>query len=298
MSASSAKLVDFAAGAASGLVADGITHPIDTIRTRLWVQDAGSGYKYRGLVNGLVTMVRKEGVASLFKGMGSVALLTPVAHGLYFGSYEWAKTRLACDEAGMGNTAAIMTAGFFANVVGALVWNPMDVVKQKQQAMVGKELGGALGGLSAVYAEGGLRNGLMRGYFSGIATYGPFSAIYFLTYERFKDLCLQRSCGRELGTEHFVAGGLVAGTVAAVATSPIDLIKTRIQVCDGYHGVLLTGLRIFREEGLAAFTKGVGARVVWVRLCCACLLPASSAMPTLHPCTSLTWPRVLSRVLY
>jgi len=31
-------------------------------------------------------------------------------------------------------------------------------------------------------------------------------------------------------TEHFVAGGFMAGTVAAVATAPIDLIKTRIQV--------------------------------------------------------------------
>jgi hypothetical protein len=106
----------FAAGATSGLIADAVTHPIDTIRTRLWVQGAAQAaavrrasgtaqgvgvasamaergavpYQYKGMVNGILTMVRKEGVASLFRGFGSVALLTPLAHGLYFWSYECA----------------------------------------------------------------------------------------------------------------------------------------------------------------------------------------------------------------
>ena len=59
----------------------------------------------------------------------------------------------------------------------------MDVVKQKQQALVVGNVG-PFEGLRRVYAEGGVRKGLMRGYMSGVATYGPFSAIYFLTYER------------------------------------------------------------------------------------------------------------------
>jgi len=269
------KLIDFAAGASSGLVADGVTHPIDTIRTRLWVQgakgtDSAAAYRYGGLLNGFVTMVRKEGVASLFKGFGSVALLTPLAHGLYFGSYEWAKLHLIRKEGnllGLSDTTAIMTAGFFSNAVGALIWNPMDVVKQKQQALVGQLFNGPLDGLRQVYAEGGFRNGLMRGYMSGLATYGPFSAIYFLTYERFKNMCLQHTS--DLRTAHFVAGGFMAGTVAAVATAPIDLIKTRIQVCSGYDGVIQSGVRIIKEEGLAVFGKGIGARVIWVAPGCA-----------------------------
>jgi len=268
------KLIDFAAGASSGLVADGVTHPIDTIRTRLWVQgatnDSAGAYRYGGLLNGFVTMVRNEGVVSLFKGFGSVALLTPLAHGLYFGSYEWAKQHLIRKQGnllGVSDTTAIMTAGFFSNAVGALLWNPMDVVKQKQQALVGQLYNGPLDGLRQVYAEGGMRKGLMRGYMSGLATYGPFSAIYFLTYERFKTFCLGYT--PELRTEHFVAGGFMAGTVAAVATAPIDLIKTRIQVCSGYDGVVQSGARILKEEGLRVFTKGIGARVIWVAPGCA-----------------------------
>eukprot|EP00277_Geminigera_cryophila_P000455 CAMPEP_0179415392 /NCGR_PEP_ID=MMETSP0799-20121207/6207_1 /TAXON_ID=46947 /ORGANISM="Geminigera cryophila, Strain CCMP2564" /LENGTH=360 /DNA_ID=CAMNT_0021188127 /DNA_START=329 /DNA_END=1408 /DNA_ORIENTATION=+ len=254
------KLIDFAAGASSGLVADGVTHPIDTIRTRLWVQgatnDSAGAYRYGGLLNGFVTMVRNEGVVSLFKGFGSVALLTPLAHGLYFGSYEWAKQHLIRKQGnllGVSDTTAIMTAAF--------------IVKQKQQALVGQLYNGPLDGLRQVYAEGGMRKGLMRGYMSGLATYGPFSAIYFLTYERFKTFCLGYT--PELRTEHFVAGGFMAGTVAAVATAPIDLIKTRIQVCPGYNGVVQSFNRIWREEGVAVFTKGIGARVIWVAPGCA-----------------------------
>ncbi|EKX37452.1 hypothetical protein GUITHDRAFT_97273 [Guillardia theta CCMP2712] len=270
-------LIDFTAGSVSGLVADGATHPIDTIRTRLWVQGPATGleYRYRGLWDGFRDIVRKEGINALFKGFGSVALLTPVAHGLYFGSYEWSKMKLQSmtTKSGarvMGETSAHMTAGFLANCVGALIWNPMDVVKQKQQAVVGDLYHGPVDGLVTIWREGGLMQGLMRGYWSGIATYGPFSAIYFMTYERFKLDCMRyKLTSGKLNTAHFIVGGFFAGTVAAIATAPIDLIKTRIQVCDGYRGVVQTATRLVKEEGVGIFTKGLMARVIWVAPGCA-----------------------------
>ena len=126
------KLVNFASGAISGLVADAVTHPIDTIRTRLWVQGSatmragGNTYSYGGLLQGFVMMIRAEGLRSLFKGFGSVALLTPLAHGLYFGSYGWAKRVLVREEEnfwGMSEPSAIMSAGTFGcGVWGFGVW--------------------------------------------------------------------------------------------------------------------------------------------------------------------------------
>jgi len=251
-------------------MADGATHPVDTIRTRLWMQGGkNAGYRYNGLWHGFCDIVKKEGVRSLYKGFGSVALLTPVAHGLYFGSYEWAKKALSekteCSESG-----GHLIAGFFANGVGAFIWNPMDVVKQKQQAMVGQLYTGPLDGLRAVWMEGGLSRGLLRGYCSGMATYGPFSAIYFGIYEQWKKICAGYAGSVDsLHTGHYVAGGTIAGTVAAAATSPIDLIKTRIQVDNSYTGIASTAARICREEGFSVFMRGVGARVVWVAPGCA-----------------------------
>jgi len=268
-------MVEFVAGAASGFVADGVTHPVDTVRTRLWVQGEGTAYRYSGLLHGTVDMVKKEGLPSLFKGFGSVALLTPLAHGLYFGSYEWFKRTLGHRKGGLGlgDSSNAMISGFFANGVGGLVWNPMDVVKQKQQANVGSLYKSPLNGLVEVWREGGMCRGLMKGYWSGMATYGPFSAIYFMMYENWKVACMkwttQHARHDELNTGHYVAGGFIAGSAAAVATAPIDLIKTRIQVCDHYSGMYSTATRIIKEEGYGVFTKGLGARILWVAPGCA-----------------------------
>eukprot|EP00288_Rhodomonas_lens_P020073 CAMPEP_0177689344 /NCGR_PEP_ID=MMETSP0484_2-20121128/137_1 /TAXON_ID=354590 /ORGANISM="Rhodomonas lens, Strain RHODO" /LENGTH=337 /DNA_ID=CAMNT_0019199723 /DNA_START=164 /DNA_END=1174 /DNA_ORIENTATION=- len=278
--------IDLAAGGIAGLVADAVTHPIDTVRTRLWSQDHPStqGYKYRGLWHGLVDMMKKEGTASLFKGLGSVLLLTPVGHGLYFASYEWSKERLRDIKNPAWRPSEPVNhlcAGFFANGVGGLIWTPMDVVKQRQQAVV-KDLYGPIEGLVSIWKSHGFFNGLQRGYWSGMATYGPFSAIYFMIYENFKSFCVKReikvgsaplagsssisSAEARLHTGHFVVGGFLAGTVAAIATAPIDLVKTRMQVFDGcgYDGMLSTTLKILREEGKGVFMRGLLARVIWI----------------------------------
>ena len=268
-------MVEFVAGAASGFVADGVTHPVDTARTRLWVQGEGTAYRYSGLLHGTVDMVKQEGLPSLFKGFGSVALLTPLAHGLYFGSYEWFKRILGHRKGGLGlgDSSNAMISGFFANGVGGLEWNPMDVVKQRQQANVGSLYKSPLNGLVEVWREGGMCRGLMKGYWSGMATYGPFSAIYFMMYENWKVTCMKWTTEHarhdELNTGHYVAGGFIAGSAAAVATAPIDLIKTRIQVCDHYSGMYSTAARIIKEEGYRVFTKGLGARILWVAPGCA-----------------------------
>jgi len=221
--------------------------------------------------HGLFTIVRKEGPMALMKGFGPVALLTAPAHGVYFGVYEGIKELIPRRGAWgrLSESSVHLTAGFAANTVGAVLWTPMDVIKQRQQARVGKgPYPGPLAALAQVYKEDGLRRGLMRGYWSGLATYGPFSAIYFVVYERYK-LLLRQHLQRELHTGNFSVGGLIAGSVAAVLTAPIDLVKTRLQVADGAEGSVKLVRRILREEGLRAFSRGIGARVCWVAPGCA-----------------------------
>ena len=47
--------------------------------------------------------------------------------------------------------------------------------------------------------------------------------------------------------------------------SAAAILFPRRQVCNGYNGVMQAASRIAREEGLAVFTRGVGARIAWVR---------------------------------
>lgn len=65
---------------------------------------------------------------------------------------------------------------------------------------------------------------------------------------------------------HFVAGGL-AGMVGAIVTSPLDVIKTRMQSdmyrTNGNHnsGVFRTLANIYRTEGAGALFSGLGANL-------------------------------------
>jgi hypothetical protein len=63
---------------------------------------------------------------------------------------------------------------------------------------------------------------------------------------------------------------LIGASVASVATSPLDLVKTRLQVQGSnpvlfdYDGPLDALRKILRREGPRALFDGVLARVIWL----------------------------------
>lgn len=60
-------------------------------------------------------------------------------------------------------------------------------------------------------------------------TWAPFNGVYFACYEETKQALARRKLLDE-GVAMNVCSGVVAGVVASVSTSPIDLVKTRLQV--------------------------------------------------------------------
>ncbi|KAG7250974.1 hypothetical protein CRUP_035173 [Coryphaenoides rupestris] len=62
--------------------------------------------------------------------------------------------------------------------------------------------------------------------------------------------------------------GCVAGSVAAVAVTPLDVIKTRLQTLqkgegeDSYRGIVDCTRRIISREGPSAFLKGATCRAL------------------------------------
>lgn len=82
-------------GAIAGVISDVSTHPFSTIKTRLQVQGATGGVStvmYKGPLSALASIVRTEGVMSLYKGVGIVVLAAAPSQALYFGGYETVRT--------------------------------------------------------------------------------------------------------------------------------------------------------------------------------------------------------------
>ena len=65
--------------------------------------------------------------------------------------------------------------------------------------------------------------------------------------------------------------GSIAGAIAAGATTPLDVLKTRImlqrkeqQGTGGVNEILSLSRQIFREEGWRGLFRGLRPRVVWI----------------------------------
>ena len=126
------KLWGLFAGSVSGILADLITHPLSTVKTRLQCQGAANaeslhGQQYKGFFSGFRHIVRSEGPSALYQGVGIVVASAAPGQALYFGGYE--TVRALTDKSTLSNFAA----GVCAQLCGSLAWVPMDVVKERLQ---------------------------------------------------------------------------------------------------------------------------------------------------------------------
>jgi len=169
-------------------------------------------------------------------------------------------------------------SGVIADVSGALIWTPMDVVKQRLQvqrshasAEMPLKYKGSFHALTTIIREEGVL-GLYRGFFTALATYGPLVGIYFATYEKLKAQIAEvrgYPSVSELPFYYHLISGASAGAFAAAVTCPIDVVKTRVQVLSRdnpqeYSNAWRAVRTIFHKEGIGAFSKGMGARILWI----------------------------------
>jgi len=138
-------------------------------------------------------------------------------------------------------------------------------VKQKLQveSRRAETLKDSRNALRVIYRNEGVR-GLYRGYFITLSVFAPFSMIYFVVYEKLKEIFGHTPAS-------FLVSATISGAIAATATCPLDVVKTRIQVQSKdspanftYKGIPDAFYTIAKKEGLGAFSKGLLARVLLV----------------------------------
>ncbi|KAJ3178042.1 hypothetical protein HDU87_003820 [Geranomyces variabilis] len=142
-----------------------------------------------------------------------------------------------------------------------------------------------------IYARQGLR-GFYVGFWLGVLVYLPYSILYFVLYEDFKNLVAGGGGGGHetqagLSVWAILACSALAGLIAAAATNPLDVPKTAFQVAadgaaadqstdddDAHHQhqqqqqqqstFTSTVASLWRQGGWRAFTSGMSARCAWM----------------------------------
>jgi solute carrier family 25 S-adenosylmethionine transporter 26 len=226
--------------------------PIDTLKTRL---QAKGGFFANG------------GWRGIYRGLGScVVALAPLA-ALFFVTYDTMKRRTA--ELGVAPAVLHMASALCGEVAACLVRVPAEVIKQRTQAGH-RGVGGALllwanlrWLLQDRAGEGTLR-GLYRGWNTTIMREIPFTMIQFPLYEWLKAAWARRLGDQQLLLARGAICGSLAGAVAAAATTPLDVVKTRIMLHRERVGVAELVRTMVREEGYSVFWSGVGPRTMWI----------------------------------
>lgn len=125
-------LKNFSAGAVAGLAeATFVVTPMEVIKTR-FIHDqtlSPTKRKYRGLVHGVVTISREEGLAGLYRGLGPTLLKQGSNQAVRFLVFEELKKRL-------GDHGLLVNAmyGGLAGCASVLANNPIDGKLHEKQS--------------------------------------------------------------------------------------------------------------------------------------------------------------------
>lgn len=109
--------------------------------------------------------------------------------------------------------------------------------------------------------------GLYKGLGATLMRDVPFSIVYFPLFANLNRL--GKPSAEESSPFYWAfLSGCAAGSCAAVAVNPCDVVKTRLQSLnkgsneEAYNGVMDCISKIMRKEGPAAFLKGAGCRAL------------------------------------
>ncbi|XP_054717931.1 kidney mitochondrial carrier protein 1-like [Uloborus diversus] len=271
----------FVYGGLSSIAAEFGTFPIDTTKTRLQVQGQVSDarfreVKYNGMFHAIWRISKEEGVKALYSGI-KPALLRQATYGtIKIGIYYSLKNALIKNPHDETLFTSVL-CGITAGVIGSAIANPTDVLKVRLQAH--KEAYSQKGMFRCfldIYGSEGIK-GLWRGVCPTAQRAAVCAGVELPVYDITKrNLILSGAMADNVST-HFLAS-LTAGLAGAVASTPIDVVRTRLMnqkklrtaILDGarvevlYTGSFHCALHTVQTEGFLALYKGFVP--TWVRL--------------------------------
>lgn len=282
----------FVEGGIASIIAGCSTHPLDLIKVRMQLQGENStpttnirpalafqpGSVHRstavtaqpprvGPIAVGVKLVQQEGVAALFSGVSATVLRQCLYSTTRMGLYDMMKKKWSDPISGTLPLTSKIGAGLLAGGIGAAVGNPADVAMVRMQAdgrlpsAQRRNYKSVVDAISRMAKDEGVTS-LWRGSSLTVNRAMLVTASQLASYDEFKEKILKNGWMKDgLGT-HVVAS-FSAGFVAAVASNPVDVIKTRVmnmKVEAGspppYSGAIDCALKTIRAEGPMALYKG------------------------------------------
>lgn len=241
------------AGGLSSALSTSILYPMDTIKTQ--VQASTLNFPE------VIAKLPQIGVQGLYRGSIPAVLGQFSSHGLRTGIFEASKLVLVKFAPTLPDIQVQSAASFCSTVLGTAVRIPCEVLKQRLQAGIFDNVGEAIVG---TWQQDGLK-GFFRGTGATLCREVPFYVAGMGLYAESKK-AFQQLLGRELEPWETILVGALSGGLAAVATTPFDVMKTRTMTAPQGRPVSmsLVAFSILRHEGPIGLFKGAVPRFFWI----------------------------------
>ncbi|EPQ14943.1 Solute carrier family 25 member 47 [Myotis brandtii] len=285
--------MDFVAGAIGGVCGVAVGYPLDTVKVKIQTEP-----KYTGIWHCVRDTYLRERVRGFYRGLLLPISTVSLVSSLSFGTYHSCLTRICRFRYGSADAKPARTditlSGFASGLVRVFLTSPTEVAKVRLQTQTqtqmqaqmqqrrrssaswpsavppmcpappasqvpGPKYRGPLHCLATVAREEGLR-GLYKGSSALLLREGHSFATYFLSYSILSEWLTPAGHSQPDVLGVLLAGGC-AGVLAWAVATPMDVIKTRLQV-DGqgqqrYRGLLHCVVTSVREEGPRVLFKGL-----------------------------------------
>lgn len=277
------------AGGAAGAVTRAIAQPLDVLKIRfqLQIEPIRVGSKYSSIIQAFSSIIKEEGVYTLWSGHIPAQLLS-ISYGvIQFATFE--KLSGLCKKSDPKfyiehKHWLNFTNGATAATVATVASFPFDTIRTRliAEQKTQKVYKGFLNATSVIVKTEGSR-ALFKGLIPTLAQIAPHAGIQFVVYKlltesvfnriKFFQRCTRLEVVESTLLANLLAGG-IAGVVSKTAIYPFDVVKKRLQIqgfqqhrrsfgkqlyCNGlFDCIRLT----ISDEGFLALYKGYGPSVL------------------------------------
>lgn len=231
---------------------------------------------FNSTMDALIKIPRYEGISALWRGLPPTLVMAVPNTMIYFTLYDQLKVMYGFVE-GEDNFWSPMCAGTTARTVSITCISPIEMIRTKMQSRKEFSYKELVSVIKNAVQRGGVLS-LWQGLGPTLLRDVPFSAVYWTGYEVLK------SRFTEPGFMASFSSGVLSGAMAALITTPFDVVKTHRQMELGelvfkdassvkkLPFTFSLMFKLYRVSGWRSLFAGVSARVIKVAPACAVMI--------------------------
>eukprot|EP00033_Pygsuia_biforma_P000656 GCRY01000772.1.p1 GENE.GCRY01000772.1~~GCRY01000772.1.p1 ORF type:complete len:289 (+),score=50.57 GCRY01000772.1:184-1050(+) len=247
------------AGAVAGTSEIIVMYPTDVLKTRFQLATT-----YQSLGNTIKNMAKEEGWGIFYRGIFAPILAEAPKRAVKFGCNARYQNWLRKPDGSL-TFERLWAAGALAGATEAFINTPFEVVKVRMQSLEGKALYNSVFDATWKMLSNEGPMSLYKGFEPQIMRNSIWAGFYFSVGAFSKKHLLWQPKDSRSGMARDFLAGMIGGMVATSFSTPMDVIKSRLQdvsIGSGSQWCLPRLVQTYRAEGLRSLYRGYGMRLV------------------------------------